>query len=299
MLKTVLGMWHSMQELPVLPAAWCVCAEIFSPICNVAARAQGIRRGTELRIFLDLDFMHGAVARHAGRAAFEETFALPQSIGIVRKTARAAIGPIRGIFIARLIVLENRHEIVVVIVARGIALRENIAKRMTLRADHRIAISIEPRLHHHVVSLLRSRRGIVRNVLASRTVAAFAVGAEIEPRGFILVLLDVEIFLLLTDMAGKALLVPDLDLHAFHFVRIGDVEIVEPAFSRDIPARRQHDDFAVRKSGEVMLDASIAERVIDAVLLGLAGEIAFGDIEDAVALAQPVIYAAQFYLGEL
>jgi hypothetical protein len=32
MLYTVRGMWHSTQELPVLPVAWRVCAVIASPI---------------------------------------------------------------------------------------------------------------------------------------------------------------------------------------------------------------------------------------------------------------------------
>ena len=67
---------------------------------------------------------------------------------------------------------------------------------------------------------------------------------------------------------------------------IGDVEVVEPALSRDVPTRRQDNDLAIGKRGEVMLDTAIAQRIIDAVLLGLAGEIAFGDVKDAVALAQ-------------
>src|ERR1700730_17371147 len=70
---------------------------------GVAARAEGIRGRPELRIFFDLHLMDGAVARDASGSAFQETLALPQSVSVVRETARSAIGPIGGIFIARLI----------------------------------------------------------------------------------------------------------------------------------------------------------------------------------------------------
>jgi hypothetical protein len=66
------------------------------------------------------------------------------------------------------------------------------------------------------------------------------------------------------------LLIPDLDLHPLHLIGIGNVEVVEPSFTRDIPTRRQHDYFSVGESGEVMLDAPIAERIIDAVFLRLS-----------------------------
>jgi hypothetical protein len=50
---------------------------------RVAMRAESVRIGAKLWILLDLGLMRVGVAGDAGGAAFEETFALPQSERVV------------------------------------------------------------------------------------------------------------------------------------------------------------------------------------------------------------------------
>ena len=130
-------------------------------------------------------------------------------------------------------------------------------------------------------------------MFAARAVAAFAVGAEILPGGFVGIRIDIEVLLFLADVAGVAAFVPDLDQHVGGLVRIGDVHIVEPLLLRYIPGGRQHHDASVGERGEVMLDAPASQRIVDAMFLRLAREIGFGDVVDAVPLAQRVAGAAQ------
>ena len=103
----------------------------------------------------------------------------------------------------------------------------------------------------------------------------------------------VEILLLLADVAGVAVLVPDLDLHARRFVGIVDVKVVEPLLANNIPAWRQHDNPAVGEFRQVMLNAPVAERVIDAVLLALARQIRIRDVEGPVSLRESEFLAAE------
>ena len=107
------------------------------------------------------------------------------------------------------------------------------------------------------------------------------------------VLIQVEIFLLLADVAGVTRLIPDLNLHAWLFLGVVDIEVVEPLLAQDVPTRRKHDDAAIGQRGEVMLNAPVAERVIDAMLLRLAGEIGFGDVVGAIAFAKGIRRAAK------
>ena len=50
---------------------------------GVAARAEGVGVRAKLRILIDIHFVRRRVAADAGDAAFEKTFALPQTEGVV------------------------------------------------------------------------------------------------------------------------------------------------------------------------------------------------------------------------
>ncbi len=78
--------------------------------------------------------------------------------------------------------------------------------------------------------------------------------------------------------------VPDLDLNARSFVRVIDVEVMEPLFADHVPTWWQHDDPAVIEFRKIVLNAAIAESVIDAMLLRFAGQVRICDIENTVAL---------------
>ena len=66
------------------------------------------------------------------------------------------------------------------------------------------------------------------------------------------------------------------------FVRPHDLEVVEPRLALHVPAWRQHDDPAVGEGCQVVLDAAVAERVLDTVLLIFPRQVRFGDEEPAV-----------------
>ena len=161
-----------------------------------------------------------------------------------------------------------------------------------------LRVGVEAGLEHDVADGAVGRHGgaVVGHVVAAGPVTALAVGAEILPRGLVFVLGGVVALLLPAHVAGETVLVPDLDEHFAGFVGIGDIEVVEPLLAEDVPAGREHDYAAGGEGGEVVLDAAVAEGVIDAVFLGLAGEGGFGDVVDSVALAQGVGRAAELEL---
>jgi len=97
--------------------------------------------------------------------------------------------------------------------------------------------------------------------------AALAIRSEIEPRCLVLESFLVKVLLLLAVMAREAALVPDLDHDLVGFIRIADIEIVEPLFALDIPTRRKHHNAAVGKRCQIVLDAAVAESVIDVMFL--------------------------------
>ncbi len=101
---------------------------------------------------------HGTYARHA---AFQKALALPEPESVGRKTPRAPVRPVSGIFIHWLIVFENRHEVVVIVVARCESGNEDVAEGMALRANHRVARRFEPRLKNDVSCRARGP-GLVR-----------------------------------------------------------------------------------------------------------------------------------------
>jgi hypothetical protein len=174
-----------------------------------------------------------------------KAFALPEAEGVVGEAAGAAVGPVGGVLIERLARFEDGVEEIVILGAGGVALDENVAERVALRASTGVARRVETRLHHDLwgrppglAALLR----MFRHVFAAGAVAALAVGAEIEPRSAVLVLLGIEVLLLLADMAGEAALIPDLHFDFAALVGIADVEVVEPLFAKDVPTRRQDND---------------------------------------------------------
>ena len=56
---------------------------------------------------------------------------------------------------------------------------------------------------------------------------------------------SIEPFLLLADVAGKALLVADLGFDFATFIGVSDIKVVEPLSSENVPTGRQHDNPAV------------------------------------------------------
>ena len=107
--------------------------------------------GTQLRILLDACIVRIDVTLHARHSTFEKTLALPQPDSVVRKTARTSIGPVSRIFIDRLIVFDDRNEVIVVIVARVKSGDEDVSEGMALATDFRVAFRVELGLHNDVV----------------------------------------------------------------------------------------------------------------------------------------------------
>src|SRR5579862_1162572 len=236
------------------------------------------------------------MAGDASGAALQEAAALPQPQCVVGEAAGAAVGPVGGVLVGGLIVFQNRQEVIVVILAGGIAGNKDIAEGVALGADHGVAGGVEAGLNHHVAaSGRRVWMGLreARHMFAAGAVTAFAVGAEVGPGSLVLNGLRVEVLLFLADVAGKAVFVPQLLLFLAALVGIADIEVVEPLFPEDIPTRRQHDDAAIRQGGQVMLDAAVSERVIDTVFDRLAGQIRFGNVINAGAQAQSVAETAE------
>jgi hypothetical protein len=132
-------------------------------------------------------------------------------------------------------------------------------------------------------------------VFASRAMASLAIGPKVEPRRLIQIFFGVEVLHFEADVTGVAVLVPHLHRHSADLVGIANVERMEPLLAEHVPGGRQHHDLAAGKRGQVMLDASVPQRVIHAVFLLLAGEIRLGDIKGAVALAQAIGCASQLY----
>src|SRR2546423_1669438 len=115
------------------------------------------------------------MARKTRRAALQETFALPQTEGIVGEAPGAAVRPIRRICLCGQPVVEHGQEIVVIVSAGNEAIHPDIAEGVALRADHGAARGIELRRQDE----LRRRRArtdaVMRYMLARRTMAALAV----------------------------------------------------------------------------------------------------------------------------
>src|SRR5471030_2237835 len=264
----------------------------------MAAGAESVGVGAKLRVAFDLRLMGVDVAGHAGDPAFQETLALPQAEGVVRKTPRAAVGPVGGVLVLGLVVFQDGKKEVIVIGARRKTVHVDVAKRVALRANHGVSRSIQAGLQHDIASraLRWIARAVMRHVVASWPVAAFAVGAEIQPGGLVCARLNVEVLLLLAHVAPVAALVPDLHQHARSLVRVGDVQVVKPIPAQNIPAWRQHDHAAIVESRQVMLDAAVAKSVVDAVFPRFTRKVCLGDVIDAVTLAQAVESAAQLHL---
>ena len=266
---------------------------------RMALRADGRVGRLKLRAFLDAGIVRVHMAFHAGHTALQEALALPQAERIGREAARAPVGPVSRVFIDGLIEFQDGHEVVVIIVARLEVGHEDVAERVALRADHRVASGVETRLQHDIAhrSSGLPRCGVVRDVVAARTVAALAVDAEILPRGLVLHLIGVEVFLFLADVARVAVLIPELDFDLAALVRVPDIEVVEPLPPQDVPAGRQNQDAAVGQRGQVVLDTAIAQRVIDAVFDGVAGQVRLADVVNAVAGCERIFLAAQNHLA--
>jgi hypothetical protein len=213
----------------------------------VAARAKRVIVSAELKVFLDFDTMRIRVAGDASRAAFQEALALPQADGVIGEASRTQIGPIGRVLGDGLIVLENGQEMIVVIISGVESRNKNIAERMALRTNHGVAVGSQTGLHYDVLSCrgFRLFTGIMCDVVAAGSMSALVVGAEIEPRIIVMVASSIEAFLLLADVAGKALLVADLGFDFATFIGVSDIKVVEPLSSENVPTGRQHDNPAV------------------------------------------------------
>ena len=120
-----------------------------------------------------------------------------------------------------------------------------------------------------------------------------ARGAEIHPGGVVGPRRRRVAVVLLADVTADAVLVPLLDRVGVPCVGPDDVDVVEPLPSQHIPGRGQDDDAPAIDGGQVVLNPAVAERVVDAVLDGLAGERRLGDVERAVRRPQAIRLAVQ------
>ncbi len=107
----------------------------------------------------------------------------------------------------------------------------------------------------------------------------------------------VEIFFFAADVAGVTGFIPKLDLYAGRFFGIGDIEIVKPVFANIVPSGWEQNDAAIGQSGEVVLDAAAAERVIDTVFPRRAAQVGFGDVVISGAALEHVGGTAKNILG--
>ena len=131
------------------------------------------------------------------------------------------------------------------------------------------------------------------DVRAPRPMTPLARGAEIHPGGVVGPRRRRVAVVLLADVTADAVLVPLLDRVGVLFVGPDDVDVVEPLPSQHIPGRGQDDDAPAVDGGQVVLNPAVAERVVDAVLDGLAGERRLGDVERAVRRPQAIRLAVQ------
>src|SRR5207248_2554232 len=96
----------------------------------------------------------------------------------------ATVRPVGQLAVGPRIVFESRHEEIEVVVARLEAGADDVAQRMTLRADHAARLRIEAGRFHdqallHWSRLRRTRVGA--DVQAPRSVTALARRAEVGP----------------------------------------------------------------------------------------------------------------------
>src|SRR5215212_106132 len=92
----------------------CMRGQLFTNLL-VASRTQRVVARRELRVLVDVRQMGVLVTAGARRAAPQEALTLPQADGVIRKAARAAVGPVARILILARPVLEQRLEKVVIV----------------------------------------------------------------------------------------------------------------------------------------------------------------------------------------
>ena len=256
----------------------------------VTAGAQGIARARcELSVLVDVGQVRIAVTVGAGGAAAQVAGALPQAHRVVGKTARPPIRPVGRVRLLARSVLQDWLEVIEVVRAGGIAGPDDVAQRVTLRADHAAGGWVEPgRTDDRAIDGGSSAASIpiLGDVRAAGAVTPLARGAEVRKRGRVGVRRRLVVVVLLADVAADAVLVPLLNRCSIVLVRPDDLHVVEPGTTLDVPAWREHDDPAVLDRGQVVLDAPAAERVLDAMLARRAGDVRFGDEVDAVGHAQ-------------
>src|SRR5262245_52793689 len=126
-----------------------------------------------------------------------------------------------------------------------------------------------------------------------RSMTPLARGPEVRPLGAEPSRCRIVVVLLPAHMAADAALVPLLDDLPVVLVRPDDLDVVEPFAALHVPAWRQHHHPPFVERREVVLNASAAERVLDAVLLGFTGELRLGDEVLPVLDAKPVAPALQ------
>ena len=147
---------------------------------GMAASAEGVGVGPELRVAVDVGVVGCDVAIEAGGLAFEEAFTLPEAERIGGEAAGAAIGPVVGVFTFGLREFEDGLEVIEVVIAGDEVVHEDVAQGVALGADHSVADMIELSLQNNVVRGFALVRGIAikLDVLGCGPVAPFAIDAQ-------------------------------------------------------------------------------------------------------------------------
>src|SRR5258706_1513558 len=262
----------------------------------VTFRTQRVAARRQLRVPVDVGHVGILVTAGARRATAQEALALPEAEGIVREPARAAVGPVRRILRFPRSVLEHRLKVIVVVRARRVAGGDDIAQRVTLRANHAARFGIQARWpdDRPLADGAATLRVRVRlHVRASRTVTPLTRRAEVGPLGRIRARRGAVVVLLLADVTAHAVLVPLLDRLLVVLVGPDDLHVVEPLVALHVPARGQDDHLAALDGGQVVLDAAAAQGVLDPVLLLLAREVRLAEEVLAVDGAGPIPVAFQ------
>ena len=156
---------------------------------------------------------------------------------------------------------------------------------------------VQPGLQHDVefeIVAVDVEVRVLVHVPAARPVAALAGGAEVQPGGVVAVFARPEALYLVADVAAEAVLVPKLHRDdPLALVRSRDLEVMEPLAPEDVPGRGQHDDPAVLKRRQVVLDAPVPQGVVHLVLHRFAGEEGLGDEVPGPDPPDPVVLAAE------
>lgn len=171
---------------------------------------------------------------------------------------------------------------------------------MTLRANHRALRGCQIcGVDHRCFDtrpgrcrfLLRGRG--LSSVLASRSMATFAIHSQAPPRAPIGQLLQIEILLAAAGVTLITALIPHRRRIVDPFLGILYVQITDPFLSQDVPDRWKHDDSSIGQCRQVLLVSFSADGVLDRIFPGLVREIRLNNVETILAGPHAISLAVQ------